>query len=291
MITGFLFFSKVIESKNKPIKWGRLFIGRIMRLVPMYIFSILLLFLIVAVLSDGSINDSANNLFHGLLQWLTFTLKSAPNLNGVNNTFIINAGVSWSLVYEWYFYLSLPTLMFIVKGKPPIGYAIIGSIGLTLLINLPHRTLLLAFVGGMVAAVSVRFEGLRKFCEKPLCSFMVMVLISVAITRFYYVYKVVPIILLALSFIIIVNGNTLFGILIHPVSRVLGEISYSIYLLHGIVLFVTFNFIIGLDTARSLTPIIHWVVVVGVVPILILISFMTFRYIETPFMQRSLKIT
>jgi peptidoglycan/LPS O-acetylase OafA/YrhL len=37
MIIGFLFFSKLIDGRNRPIDWGRLFIFRFLRLVPLYL--------------------------------------------------------------------------------------------------------------------------------------------------------------------------------------------------------------------------------------------------------------
>ena len=47
--------------------------------------------------------------------------------------------------------------------------------------------------------------------------------------------------MIALFFLIVASGNDLFGLLTHPASLVLGEISYSIYLLHGIVLYLLFT--------------------------------------------------
>jgi peptidoglycan/LPS O-acetylase OafA/YrhL len=61
--------------------------------------------------------------------------------------------------------------------------------------------------------------------------------------------------------------------------------AYSIYLLHGMILFVTFRFVIGYDAAAALSPVMHWCIVLSCVPIVILISFLTYRLIERPGMM------
>lgn len=68
-------------------------------------------------------------------------------------------------------------------------------------------------------------------------------------------------------------GNTLFGALGSAVSRTLGEITRSIYLLHGKVLYCLFTFILPRPGAAQLTPLGHWLRVLGATPVLILASF------------------
>lgn len=72
MITGFLFFSKLIDARTKGIDWGRLFISRFMRLVPLYLFAMCSLFIIVCVLSDGILNEPLSILLQKIIQWLGF---------------------------------------------------------------------------------------------------------------------------------------------------------------------------------------------------------------------------
>jgi peptidoglycan/LPS O-acetylase OafA/YrhL len=61
--------------------------------------------------------------------------------------------------------------------------------------------------------------------------------------------------------------------------------AYSVYLLHGIVLFVTFNFALGLHTSRELSPLKHWLWVMGTTPILIMLCDATYRLVEHPAMR------
>jgi peptidoglycan/LPS O-acetylase OafA/YrhL len=87
---------------------------------------------------------------------------------------------------------------------------------------------------------------------------------------------------LSIAFAIICCGNSLFGILLLPASRVLGEISYSIYLLHGLFLYCTFKLGLGDALAAGLSVYEHWAVVLGLAPVLVGVAFVTFSFIEAP---------
>lgn len=293
MITGFLFFSKLLDGRTKSIDWGKLFISRFLRLVPLYLFAMLLMFLIVASLSKGIVNEPMSKLLENMLRWLCFTIPGAPNLNGIQHTSTITAGVTWSLPYEWLFYFSLPLLALSVRVIPPISYIVLSIAGVVVLVSLdpqfhyPKQLLVpfLSFLAGITAAFLVRSASFRQFAVRDFCSFFSIGCIAIAVTVYPTIINPVPFLLLSLAFIPIACGNTLFGILVSPVSRTLGEMAYSIYLLHGITLFVTFNFILGIDASRELTPMTHWLLMAGITPVLIFVCFTTFRLIESPAMR------
>ena len=115
MITGFLFTRKIIS--NKRVDWLRLYVSRVMRLSPLYIFSVGVLFLIVFVSSGFTLHESVAKIFISVVKWFAFTVVGAPDVNLVEHTSKIMAGVTWSLPYEWFFYFSLPALGFILKRK------------------------------------------------------------------------------------------------------------------------------------------------------------------------------
>ena len=99
------------------------------------------------------------------------------------------------------------------------------------------------------------------------------------------VYESKAQILLSLAFILIASGSSLFGLLKLNVSRVLGEMAYSIYLLHGIMLFVLFQGVLGVDRAKLMAPESHWVVLMGASALLVMLSFLTYSLIEKPCMR------
>jgi peptidoglycan/LPS O-acetylase OafA/YrhL len=88
-------------------------------------------------------------------------------------------------------------------------------------------------------------------------------------------------------FCIVAAGNGLFGLLTRPAARKLGEMAYSIYMLHGLVLYTTFILILGASRSRALSALVHWSIVVGITPVLLLVSHATFRFIEHPAMRKT----
>lgn len=286
MITGFLFFSKLIDAKKRPIDWTKLYISRALRLTPLYLFAMVSMFAIVAILSNGELRDPANVLVANLFKWLTFTAKGAPDINGVSGTFTILAGVTWTLPYEWIFYLALPLMAPLVGNRPPIGAVLIGIAAATSFKWLPVDPVLMKpFAGGIVAAVLGRNERFRTFAATKTATVLAAVCISAVVMTCPTAYSSIAVLLLCITFSLIAAGNSVFGILTNRTSRVLGEIAYSIYLLHGLLLFVVFRFLIGFTTAAGMSPIAHWAVIAACTPALIGVSFLIFRRLESPMMH------
>ncbi len=292
MITGFLFFSKIIDGRTARIDWTRLFVSRFMRLTPLYLFAMGLLFSVVAWLSDGILNESFPQLMKGVTRWLSFTIFDEPDLNQIRHTSLIVAGVTWSLPYEWFFYFSLPILALMVRVVAPLPYILLGAAAITgFAIWQPEVRYLFAFLGGIAASFLVRVEAFRKFSQGNLASFAVLGLVAVTVAVFPSTLGIWPILLLSLAFSLIAGGNSLFKLLTSAFSRTLGEMAYSIYLLHGITLFVLFTFVIGVDNARQFSALSHWMIIIGVCPVLVLFCYGTFRFIERPGMQNASAVT
>jgi len=96
---------------------------------------------------------------------------------------------------------------------------------------------------------------------------------------------------LIVGFLPIACGNPVFGILTNRAALLLGEASYGIYLLHGLLLSLTFELIVGTSVARMLSPAQHWALVAGVGVVLVLVTCVTFRLIERPAMQSAHRVT
>ena len=142
-----------------------------------------------------------------------------------------------------------------------------------------------------MASALVRINEFRNFSSKKASSFIVLGCITIAVAAFPSAYGLVPLILLSISFSLIAGGNNIFGVLSSPASRTMGETAYSIYLLHGIILFVIFTFVIGKDNAKNYSAIEHWILIISATPPLIFFSFFTFRFIENPAMQKTNSVT
>jgi peptidoglycan/LPS O-acetylase OafA/YrhL len=292
MITGFLFFSKIIDSRTKRVDWLKLYVSRFLRLTPLYCLLIFLLFVVVAFLSRGKLNEPLSDLGIQALRWLGFTIFGDPDINGIARTSTIVGGLTWSLAYEWLFYLSLPLLSLVVGVIPPLRYILLAVAVMTAaLLKYPSMLFMVIFFGGMAAAVLVRNQAFCRLVSTRIASFIAIACVCAAVILSPSAYKIVPLALLAAAFTIIACGNNIFGALTNPISRALGELAYSIYLLHGITLFVLFTFIVGIPEAKALSPLNHWMIVLGIVPVLILVCFTTFHFIERPGMRSAERVT
>jgi peptidoglycan/LPS O-acetylase OafA/YrhL len=150
---------------------------------------------------------------------------------------------------------------------------------------------LLAFAGGIAAAFLVRNGMLCTIARRPGAAIVVIGCLFLVVALFPTAYAPLPIVLLSMAFAIVACGITLFGVLNSSFSRMLGDMSYSIYLLHGILLFSTFRLIIGENRAASLSTTQHCIVAMLCTPVLVIASFITYRLIELPWMHRVSKVT
>ncbi len=130
MITSFLFFGKLLEKKGKEIDWITLFTSRILRLTPLYLLAITILFWMVFHLTNYSIKEAPTTLAKNILKWVFFTSKGAPDINTYPETSILISGVTWSLPHEWIFYLVLPFISLFINKRPSWFFLTLSMIGL-----------------------------------------------------------------------------------------------------------------------------------------------------------------
>lgn len=294
MITGFLFFSKLIEDKTKPVDWLHLFVSRILRLYPVYLIAMLFLVIIVGALSQWKINGSGNAVLFEIFQWGTFTIVGRPEINNVPHMENITAGVTWSMIYEWAFYLSLPAIGLIFFRSKVNFLILFLSLGLLLIIYLynPLRSIhFYSFGAGLMAAFLVRLENFRVLATGKLFSIIAMLCLMATVLFFHGPYEMIPMTLIAISFIIVSSGNSLFGVLTNRVSYLLGQISYPLYLLHPIFLFAIFRFVFGLDKVSRLPVSVYWILISIGTPLLLLGCFAIHYFIERPVMRSTTNIT
>lgn len=287
MVTGFLFYSKILSHHS--VDWTRLFISRLLRLVPLYLFVIVALFLVVCILSDWALRVPGDELLGDLLAWILF-LQS--DINGLDNTSIILAKVTWTLPYEWAFYLGLPLIALFSGRHPPMATLVLGIIGVLYIYRLGLNLRIFApFLGGMLAATLAKLPHFRRLAAHWLSSLFIIVCVGLVMTLCKTAYSVLALVALTAAFSLIAAGNSIFGVLTTRVSRSLGEITYSIYLLHGLMLFVLFRFGIGFDAAAALSASQFWAVIILMTPVLILISMVTFTLVEAPAIQSTNAVT
>jgi len=295
MITAFLFYSKLLDARAKSMDWIALYVSRIRRIMPLYTFAILVLFLVVACASHFTLHEYPWQILIEFFQWMLFI---ETTVNNYRITIEIVAGVIWSLTFEWLFYCSLAWVgKTIFRIRTPVSILIVTGLlfALFLVIILYNYTYDLgqrtsAFAGGIAAAFLVRNDKVKKFCSRVWASCILVVLIPAILLFYPNIGSPVPFVGLSLAFIIIAAGNNIFGLLTHRLLRYLGMISYSVYLLHGLVLFICFRFAIGLKKAWRLSPLEHWLVIGCCAISLILLCTLTYLYIEKHYLHKKANI-
>ena len=285
MITSFLFVTKLNHIKENEFNWKVFFISRFFRLAPMYYFSILLIFICVFQISNWSINTNLFTFTKSLFNWLTFTIIGRPDINNCVFTDKINAGVTWTLTYEWLFYFSLPIISFFISYKKPKVIFLIISVLFIIFFTL-HNIIqpyhIYAFIGGAIAPFLLKFDFINTKIKNNIASIIVIICFLI-IRQFSSAKNEYCILLTSIAFTLIALGATLFGLLKTSTLKFLGDISYSTYLLHGIILFIIFHFIVSMENIKLFAPSEFSVLIFAITPIIVIISYFCHRFIEKPF--------
>jgi len=279
--TSFLYWTKVIDS-NGGIDMFRLYRSRLLRLAPLYLFSGLLVGIIALYNTNFEI-AGVGAFFRDIFYWLTLGLHTITSFNGYD-IIPINAGIHWTLRYEWAFYLLLPLLALIPRNK-------YGKIASVLILSgvflLPDRGYWAIFLFGIIAAHIVHRYPVVSWFKKVSWSGMIPVLgLLLVYSINYKPYSYVQYLITLVVFLCFVYGNNLFGLLKIPAAKFLSTISYSVYLLHGIVLYFVLRIVNAVEPVASLSPFVFWSVIFVAGVITIMISTVTYRFIEHPFIER-----
>ncbi|UKT65361.1 acyltransferase family protein [Pedobacter mucosus] len=236
MITGYLFYGKIIESDGAK-NWFKFLISRFFRIAPAYYLTYVFVLIIVLVSTSFSFQSSPVQVITAGVKYLALGIFPVDDLNKVHMERLL--GVIWTLKLEWYFYFSLPILAFLAKKKP----FLVSVIGLTLIlvyIGIGHSEkkcwIVFFFCGMLCAALKhIQYQTKRNLM---ISSFLVSLCLISIIVFFHSLLGVPQIIILLIAFYLISNGSDLFGLLKLKGAKRLGNISYSLYLLHMAIIYV-----------------------------------------------------
>jgi len=284
MVTGFLFWNRLL-TQGRRHDWLAFAVSRLFRLYPLYLPLMLIVFVTVFYLQNWELKDSGINFVGQILAWLTF---DRPDVNQYHQTGMLISNVTWTLGYEVFFYMALPLagMVFIYRGSwPQVVLCLIGIVALYKVIGLEHslkKHFMASFLGGIGAAYWIRRPQLVAWAQTRMAGIIALLALVIAFTVFNRAFSLRPMLLMSLFFVIVASGNTLFGALKPRSIRWLGEISYSTYLLHGFVLWVLVQrlpLMLDLDV-RDIWTFLPLLAVCSC--LLIIISSLTFLYIEKP---------
>ena len=280
MITGFLFTRKVSAARGR-VDWRRLYVGRLRRLAPLYLLVTAAIFVVVGQRTGWVLRDAPATLAVGALKWLGLGLLGHGNLNGLPQTALIDPAM-WTLRYEWLFYAALPVVAcFATPRRAPLLVA-----ATLMLVQVPGVDVVIVnfLFGAFAALIHVR-RPQAPALRHPLAAAAALAALVATAWPPARRYGVTQSLLLFPLFVCALYGNRFCGALTAPPARVLGLVSYSVYLTHGVVLYVGLQLLnlavpvagIG-DAAYAGAAALIGAATVG-------ISLVTFRFVEHPFMK------
>lgn len=238
MISGYLFYSLLNKVKFDSISFIK---QRFKRIFPLY-FSVITFCVIYnfLILKDLSISE----VILPYIKWiLFFGDDSTLKLMGMTS------GVEWTLKLEILMYLTIPFLFYClhnIKNNLLKHILIAFSLILIFLISYTLRIYFKFYVDPRAAlcfyvgyvALDIKNEKVIRFIRSKFFSIIsILFFISaffITAYNFYYLYLIFS---CSFLFIAASKGNDIFGLLMNNQMQKLGEISYSIYLTHGVVLF------------------------------------------------------
>jgi peptidoglycan/LPS O-acetylase OafA/YrhL len=281
MITGYLFTTKILSDKGNT-DWIKLYKSRVFRIYPLFIFIVFMITFIIFTQEQYQSDINFSLLSEQYSKWILF---HGANIHTHNHTPLIIAGVDWTLKYEWLFYLSLPILAFTLNFNKWFSILLI-FIGIYLFsqdykifsFNTIH--LLFFIIGGITAYLYSTTKNRFSFIQSNIISGLAIILLINSLF-FKDIYDPLPILFISLFFIVIALGNTMFGLLEKKSSILLGEISYSIYLIHGLIIYILFSYFNVIDLT-SITSIQHTYMFPILIILIITCATLTYLYIEQP---------
>ncbi|OAI25970.1 hypothetical protein A1351_15570 [Methylosinus sp. R-45379] len=287
MITGFLFTEK---CSAPTVRWQALYISRVARLTPLYAVVVVVVFAAVFALSGFQLHVPPSEFLMEFGQWLAFVCFGRPGINGMENSWTLIAGVNWSLRFEWIFYVvGLPLIFLtsrVLSRNRLLVFYFISLIGLVafgqLRGGLHGGPLCLAhFLCGIIAAFTYEnHTGRLLISSRP---FHIAAALSLVILGFMTDSgNAIAIAVTLFFFLAAVGGLSIFGLLKTRAAIWMGDISYGIYLIHGLVLWSTFYMSKKLGLLNSLDT-LAFVIVLPLMGLFVLaLASLSYIFLEKP---------
>ncbi|HEN5160598.1 acyltransferase family protein [Klebsiella pneumoniae] len=308
ILSGFVIFFML---DNKKQVYSDYITQRFFRIFPIYIFAFFLSLLILnftqetllsADLSPGTykrlllIESFYERPLAHILAHITLLQGVIPNgmLKDASYTVL---GQAWSVSVEWQFYLVAPFIFFMLSN---LGSRrnIYFTLFLSLAIIMVCKFFSSGFFGNSLGDFAIGFVSyfFYKHFHDKLNDLLISVCGLSLTLIFIFVMKIdaIPYVIWTVTFFSIIKfyksqrKNLLIYVLDNKIVLLLGRISYSIYMIHMIVLivFIRLSVMLQLSLFES-----YLFVILGAMLFSFLLSLITYKFIETPFIKLDKKIS
>jgi peptidoglycan/LPS O-acetylase OafA/YrhL len=298
LITGFLFWGKAIQSEGK-IGYKTLLQSRIRRIAPAYMASVTIMLLVIFWHTNFAVMEPVGDLLEKMAK-LFFGLGLIPvvhhPINGISAATTVGAGVFWTLLYEWKFYLALPLLALLLRKevpRPVLYCASFAAFIYVVVYNFDQMPLLLLFLCGMFCAALNSVPTTRELLTNSrYLYFAGLASIPAVFLLFDTPRSYASVFLQTLFFVSLVHmrqETIVFKLLQTLPARILGACSYSTYVLHGVILHIGMNVANMFFPIRNAAPLTFWMTIAFIAPIVVVFSVLSYRFVEHPFMLRRVR--
>ena len=291
MITGFLF---TLKASSPTVHWKSLYLSRVARLVPLYALVVLLVFMVIFYLSDWEIKESPWAILKEFFIWITFACFGRPDINAYPMSWTLMANVNWSLKYEVIFYLFAVPVIHWMSRLISARTGLLASFGMIVAVLLFRwyrggeggvSLYTVQFLGGMMVAYAFRIDEIKTTVIESQGMRWLAVVATVSLLFMQYAYSPVAVISNIIMFTAVTGGASLFGLFKHKSAIWLGDISYGIYLLHGLVLWVVLSNLGKAGILVQLDVFQYWLIMLGTAAVIVLLASCSYVFLEKPVMD------
>lgn len=236
IISGYLFGDLKPETD-----WIKFYTKRFLRIVPTYYISVLICFFVAIAVSIKQKTFLKNFNF---IYWLDGgVINYHPSIFGYNDSVILNAGVTWTLTWEWGFYFLVPMYFILIKkeNRLPFCVAAISLLSYSIeFFNIEGSIFILLFFVGILSREIFGVSTVRPVKNINIDFISMFMFLTIVLGMNQQNPRSLLITLACgLFFATIINSSSWFGILSCRGFTILGDSSYCIYLFHGTFWYLT----------------------------------------------------
>jgi peptidoglycan/LPS O-acetylase OafA/YrhL len=242
MTSGFVFYPRILQGWQ-AVDWKATYISRVFRILPLQLVMMGTIACIILARIDFRIGGTGSDTAKAVVRWLA--CWDEPPLFGYPDSGRLNAYVLWSLRIEWMFYIViLPALALaqdVAKSRlpswaVPLGFGM-AVYGLRLAFpQIQTFRYIPLFAVGMLAYELRGHPPVAKFLATHLAALIAGAGLIIAAVLVPMPDALPQLLACGFFFACVGCGNGFGGIFATRGALVLGECSFGIYLLHGIVL-------------------------------------------------------
>lgn len=277
-ITGCLFARKLLPAQN--VDWPLFFVRRIQRLVPAYVVAVLATIVVAALFSHVDRHFVASAL-DAIPRMMAFGFYPLPRVGAFETSRLL--GMSWTLAFEWRFYVVLPLVFMVMRlGKAPGGVAI--AVVAVILMLVEGFGVWMFFALGALASPLTRLQPTARqsvAARGALCICVASMVLNWVVVDQDRVLQGLHV--LAVFACVAVARPRLLS---SRSAVALGTLSYSLYLLHVMVFFALFGLchVYFFDVAR-LSPAAFTLLASMAVAVVTALSALSYLLLERRFID------